>query len=318
MEWYHYLIISLIIFTIIVAITFLFLLPFICYKRTFYAKGNKEKNFDATNLPDQDVYNLYKELILKDIFDVRNFPYQNLQIQSFDKLNLYAKYYEYDKDSPIEIMFPGYRGNAERDLSTGVKRAFKCGRSVVLVDQRASGKSDGHTISFGINERIDCLYWARYVSEKFGQNRKIILTGISMGAATVLMASNLDLPANVIGVLADCPYNMPKDIIMKVVKDMKLPPKVVYPFIKLGARMYGNFLLDSASPIESVKETKLPIIFFHGTNDDYVPCEMSQKLFDACQSEKELVTIEGGSHGTSYMKDPDKYIDKLNSFFRNK
>ena len=68
MEWYHYLIISLIIFTIIVAIMFLFLLPFICYKRTFYAKGNKEKNFDATNLPDQDVYNLYKELILKDIF----------------------------------------------------------------------------------------------------------------------------------------------------------------------------------------------------------------------------------------------------------
>ena len=316
MEWYHYLIISLVVFTIVVAIMLLFVLPYICYRRTFYSKGNKEKNFDATNFPDQDVYNLYKDQILKDIQDVRKLPYEELTIKSFDKLNLYAKYYEFDKNSPIEIMFPGYRGNAERDLSTGVKRAFKCGRSVVLVDQRASGKSDGHTISFGINERIDCLYWANYVSEKFWPDRKIILTGISMGAATVLMASNLNLPSNVIGVLADCPYNMPKDIIMKVVKDMKLPPKVVYPFIRLGAKMYGNFLLDSASPIESVKETKLPIIFFHGTNDDYVPCEMSYRLFDACVSKKELITIDGGLHGTSYMKDSKKYLDSLNSFFK--
>ena len=317
MEWYHYLLICIILFVVFLAIFFLFLLPLICYIKTFYVNRKKEKNVDITNLPDQDVYNLYREMIIQDINDVRKMSYEDLSIKSFDKLTLYAKYYEYDKESPIEIMFPGYRGNAERDLSTGVNRAFKCKRSVVLVDQRASGRSEGHTISFGINERIDCLYWARYISEKFGKNRKIIITGISMGAATVLMASNLDLPSNVVGVLADCPYNMPKDIIIKVLKDMKLQPKLIYPFIKLGARMYGNFDLEGASPIESVKKTKLPIIFFHGSNDDYVPCHMSEKLYDACISEKRIVKIEEGLHGTSYLTNSKKYLEELQDFFKD-
>lgn len=316
MDLYHYVLLNILILIFVISFFFLFFLPLICYKKTFYSKGNLKKE-DAKNLPDQDVYNLYKDIILNDIDEVSKLNYEDLHIISFDKLNLYAKYYEYSKDSPIEIMFHGYKGNAERDLSTGVKRAFKCRRSVVLVDQRASGRSDGHTISFGINERVDCLYWARYVSEKFGTNRKIILTGISMGAATVLMASNLDLPSNVVGILADCSYNMPKDIIMKVVKDMKLFPKLIYPSIKRGARLYGNFNLEAASPIESVKHTKLPIIFFHGSNDDYVPCHMSKKLFDACNSKKRIVEIEQGLHGTSYLTNPNKYLEELNDFFKD-
>lgn len=315
METYQIIILVIAIFVVILSIFFLFILPYICYKQTFYSKGNKEKNFDPMNLPNEDIYNLYKEVILDNIKEVSKMKYEELHIVSFDKLNLYAKYYEFDKDSPIEIMFPGYRGNAQRDLSTGVKRAFKCGRSVVLVDQRASGKSEGHTISFGVNERIDCLYWARYVSEKFGKNRKIFIGGVSMGAATVLMASDLDLPSNVVGVLADCSYNMPKDIINKVVKDMKLPPKLIYPFIKLGAKLYGNFNLEGSSPIESVKNAKIPIIFIHGANDDYVPFYMSDKLYNACASKKHLVKIEEALHGTSYLTNPDMYIEELNNFF---
>lgn len=311
---YLVLIILLLLFVLIIILFFTLILPYICYVRTFKKEKN---NQDALDLPNQQIYNLYKDLIIKDILDVRKLLYEELTIKSFDGLKLYARYYEYEKDSPIEIMFHGYRGSAERDLSTGVKRAFACGRSVVLVDQRASGKSEGKTITFGINERIDAKDWAYYVSNKFGEKRKIILTGISMGAATVLMASSLNLPENVVGVLADCPYNKPKDIIEKVVKDMKLPPKLVYPFIKLGAKIYGKFDLESASPIESVKNTKLPIIFYHGTSDDYVPCFMSNKLFDECVSEKHLVTIEGGMHGTSYLKDPQKYLFELKEFFKS-
>lgn len=314
MEWYHYLVLAIILFVIVTAIFTLFIIPYIGYRKTFYSKGNKEKNFNPTDLPNQNMYNDYKDLIIENIIEVSKLKYEELQIKSFDKLNLYAKYYEHKKESPIEILFPGYRGNAQRDLSTGVMRAFKCGRSVVLVDQRASGKSEGHTISFGVNERIDCLYWTRFVSEKFGKNRKIFIGGVSMGAATVLMASDLDLPKNVVGILADCSYNMPKDIINKVLIDMKLSPKLIYPFIKRGARLYGRFDLESASPIESVKKSKLPIIFIHGANDDYVPYHMSEKLFNACNSKKRLIKIEDALHGTSYLTNPNKYIEELNKF----
>lgn len=315
MQWYHYVIIVCIILVVLFSIFFLYILPLICYLKTFYSK-NKPINYDGDIvLPNEDVYNLYKETIIKDIKDVKKIKCEELSITSFDGLKLYGRYFEYEKGAPIEIMFHGYRGDATRDLSTGVKRAFLCKRNAILIDQRASGKSEGHTITFGVNERLDCLAWTKYISEKFGEDTKLIITGISMGAATVLMASCLNLPKNVIGVLADCPYNMPKDIIMKVVKDMKLPPKLVYPFIKRGARIFGNFDLEGASPIDAVTKTNLPIIFFHGTEDDYVPCHMSEKLFDACISKKQIVTIDGGRHGTSFLKDPKKYVDELNKFF---
>ena len=95
---------------------------------------------------------------------------------------------------------------------------------------------------------------------------------------------------------------------------MHLSPKVFYPFIKLGAKLYGHFDLEASSPVESVKETSIPVILIHGTSDDYVPCHMSEKLYDSCVSKKKLVTIEEGEHGTSYLKDPDKYIKELEEF----
>lgn len=307
-------IVSLLIILLLVLLLIVF--PYVCYRLTFYSK-NKQAKSNEIVLPNLDVFNIYKDIIIKDIKDIRKYPYEELMIYSFDGLKLYAKYYEYEKGAPIEIMFHGYRGSAERDLSTGVKRAFRCKRNCVLIDQRGSGKSEGHVISFGINERIDCLYWTRYISKKFGQDSKIIITGISMGAATVLMASDLDLPSNVVGILADCPYDSPKAIIKKVVKEMKLPAKLVYPFIKLGARIYGSFKLEDASAIESVKKTKLPIIYFHGTSDSFVPCYMSENLYNETTSRKKLVKIEGALHGVSYTKDENTYINELNKFYIN-
>ena len=215
----------------------------------------------------------------------------------------------------MEIMIHGYRGSAYRDLSNGIERAFALGHNVLLIDQRASSESEGNTITFGINERRDCLSWIDYVINNFDSNMKIILTGVSMGAATVMMASSMDLPSNVIGVLADCGYTTPKEIIMKYVKELKLPPKLFYPFIKLGAKIFGHFNLEEASPIESIKKTNLPVIFYHGTSDNFVPCYMSEKLYEVCNSDKKLVLIDNCGHGLAYLVDKEKYIEEMKEFF---
>ncbi len=312
MDWYWYI---LIIFTIIILLVLL--ACYICFRMTFYTKNKQYEKTDNIYLPDDEIFNEFRDLIIQDIKEVRCMPHQEFSIKSFDGLTLYGRYYECIKGAPIEIMFHGYRGDSERDLSSGVKRAFKCNRNVLIVDQRASGKSEGHIISFGINERRDCLSWLNFVIEHFGSDVKVILTGISMGAATVLLVSNEDLPKNVIGILADCGYNSAKDIIQKVIKDMKLPPKVFYPFIKLSAKLFGHFNLEESTPYEAVQNAKVPIIFIHGDNDTFVPCHMSQKLYDACTSYKKLVTIKNAKHGTSYLKDPDTYITELNNFFKN-
>lgn len=306
-------IVIIILFSLIVLTL---LTTYICYRMAFYSK-NKPHKKDEINLPDNEIFKHFKPLILSDIFAARAMEYQEFYVKSFDGLTLYGKYYESFKDAPIELMFHGYRGDGERDLSTGIRRAKECGRNVLIVDQRGHGKSEGHTISFGINERLDCLAWINKVIEVFGQDTKIILTGISMGAATVVMASNLDLPSNVIGILADCGYDSPKNIIIKYINDLHLPAKIFYPFVKLGALIFGHFNVEKASPIESVKEAKVPIIFIHGEKDTFVPCSMSEKLYKECISRKQLTIIKNAEHGISYLFEPETYVSALKEFFKN-
>ena len=136
-----------------------------------------------------------------------------------------------------------------------------------------------------------------------------------MGASTVLMASDKDLPSNVIGILADCGFHSGREIICAVAKSMHLPSKLLYPFVKLGARLFGRFDLEELTAVESVRNCKIPVLFFHGEEDHYVPSYMSQKNFDACQSRKKLVIIPGAGHGLSFPVDQNRYVAEMNAFF---
>jgi pimeloyl-ACP methyl ester carboxylesterase len=213
-------------------------------------------------------------------------------------------------------MFHGYRGSAERDLSGGIKRAFALNHNVLLVDQRASSLSDGHTTTFGVNERRDCMSWVKYVVENFPPDTKIILTGVSMGAATVILASELDLAENVIGVLADCSYSSQKEVIQKVIKEMKLPPTIFYPLIKIGAKIFGRFNIEERTPLEAIINAKVPVLLFHGDIDPLVPHEMSIKLHNANKEMTKLVLIPNAGHCLCYLIEPELYLKEMKDFFK--
>ena len=286
----------------------------VCYLMVFYSPPRD--NSDEIPTPPGELYDEYREDMKQWVITVRSMPHDDVEIKSRDGLTLRAKYFEHSEGAPIELMLHGYRGNAERDMSAGVLRAFKLGRSVLMVDLRGSGRSDGSTITFGIKEREDCLLWVDYLVSRFGNERAIILTGISMGAATVMTCSASEsLPPCVVGVLADCGFSSAKEIICKVVTDMKLPAGIFYPFIKLGARLFGHFDLDGLTPIEAVKSARVPIFFTHGDTDDFVPCKMSIDCHGACTSEKELYIVEGAGHGLCYPVAKDGYLTAIDKFF---
>ncbi len=288
-------------------------IAFVCYYRAFYApprKPGQEQEF-----PEGEIYEPFYPAMAKWAEETRALPQERVSIQSFDGLTLYGTYYEFAPGAPVELMFHGYRGTAERDLAGGVQRCFKLGRSCLLVDQRSSGQSEGRTITFGIREHKDCLRWVEFLVEKFGKDVKIILTGVSMGAATVLMAAGNPLPENVLGVLADCSYTTPKAIIRKVVGEMGILPDLGYPFVRLGARLFGGFDPEEYSPLAAMEHCTVPVIFFHGTEDDFVPCRMSRQLYRACTARKRLVTIPGAGHGLSYPVGKEKYLEPAKEFF---
>ena len=168
--------------------------------------------------------------------------------------------------------------------------------NVLMPDQRAHGKSEGKNITFGIKEREDCALWVEYILNRFGKDAKLVLVGLSMGAATVMMASDIVPEKNVKGIIADCGFSSPKSILTEVSRQMKYPPKIMYFFLKLSAKVFGRFDTDSQSAVKSLSSTRIPILFIHGENDKYVPCFMSRECYDACASEKEIFTRNACHH----------------------
>ena len=285
---------------------------FICFMMAFYSP--KREQTDEYQIPVGEIYEPFRDQMVGWMKEARAMPYKVYSITSFDGLKLWANYYEYKKGAPIELMMHGYRGAGERDLCGGVQRAFCLGRNALVVDQRACGRSDGSVITFGVNESKDCVDWANFIVNNIDADAKIILTGISMGAATVIMAAGKELPENVVGVLADCGYSSAKEIIKKVIRDMKLPADLLYPFVKLGARIFGGFKLEENPPIEVIKSCKLPICFFHGKDDAFVPHEMSVELFDSFEGTKMMLSVEGAGHGLCYMFAPEEYLKTFADF----
>ena len=296
------------------ALALITIASYVCFSMVFKTAPRKVLNDGEYDFPEGEIYEPFHPKIKKWIDTLRSMDRELMKIKSFDGLTLRGYYYEYSPDSPLELIFHGYSGNAERDLCGGVERCFALGRSAILIDQRGAGMSEGNICSFGINERRDCLSWIEFATEKFGKERPLIIGGISMGASTVMMAAGEDLPKNVVCVMADCGYSSQKEIICKVVKEMKLPSKIIYPFIKLGAKVFGGFDLEETTPIEAVAKSKTPIVFIHGDMDNFVPHSMSVECFNACNSPKKMVTITGAGHGLAFPVNQEKYIEALREF----
>lgn len=306
---------SILITVLAAAVLVVIMISYITFLVVFYVPKRKQEDSEEIQLPPGKIYEVFWEDMRKWALETRELPYRELSITSFDGLKLYGKYYECIPGAPVELMFHGYRGNAQRDLPGGVQRCFQVGHNVVLADQRCSGRSQGNVITFGIREYRDCLGWIDQMIACFGPDVPIILTGISMGASTVLMAAGKQLPPNVIGVLADCGFHSPKEIILSVAQSMHLPARLLYPFVKLGARVFGRFDLEEYTPVEAMKTCTVPVIFFHGTTDAYVPSYMSRINYDACGTRKKLVLIPDAGHGLSYPVSPGEYLREVSDFF---
>ena len=242
-------------------------------------------------------------------------PFEEVSIMSHDGLKLYGRYYHVKDGAPIELLFHGFRIHPFRDCSGGHALSRKMGFNALVVDQRAHGASEGKTIAFGIQERHDVCGWLRYCVNRFGESVPMILSGLSMGAATVLMASDEELPPNVKCIIADSPYSSPVAIIEKVCKDERYPVSLCRPFLHLGATMYGRFTLKETSAKAAVAKATLPILLIHGEDDRFVPCSMTHEIAAQCSSYTEVQTFPEAGHGLCYMTDPRRYERIVYDFF---
>ena len=290
-------------------VLFLFALYDVIFSSNQRYMGNDD------SLPHGDLYDAYHGTITKCVGEVKGVPYEEVQVLSHDGYVLSGKYYHLRDNAPMIMFFHGYRCSAIRDGNGMFLYTRKLGFNVFLADQRAHGKSEGKTITFGVKERYDVRSWVEYFAKRFGKEQKIYLSGLSMGGATVLMASNMDLPENVVGILADCPYSSPKAILCSVIKQLGFPVKPTYALAKLSANWLGKFDMEESSALESVRESEIPTLILHGNADDFVPCTMSVDCQMAGEDHVQLVLINGAAHGMSHCVDTPSYEKAAYAFF---
>ncbi len=276
-----------------------------CYRTAFYSPKNRKE--DLFQVPDGEQYAQYGQRMVEISLIMDDAQCKKVQIQAQDGTTLSGRLYEFYPGAPVFLAFHGYRSMALRDCAGAFALSQKLGFNILAPDQRAHGESGGNAITFGIRERKDCLDWIKFLRGYYGPETPIILSGISMGAATVLMASELDLPDNVVCIMADCPYDTPMGIISKVAGDRGYPVNLSKPVIALGARIFAGLNINEAAASEAVRSAKVPILLIHGEDDRFVPCDMSRHIASCAAGDVQLHTFPDAGHGLCYIMDPRRY-----------
>lgn len=234
---------------------------------------------------------------------------------SKDGLKLHATYFPGPDTQKIVICFHGYTSDGMHDFIGLSDYYMRNGYGMLLVDERAHGKSEGTYIGFGCLDRHDAQGWIQWVIQECGPQVQILLHGISMGGSTVLMTSSMELPLQVKGIISECGFTSPKEVFTHVLHTMYHLP--AFPMIQISDyvnRKKAGFGLDECNAAREVRNAKVPILLIHGDGDTFVPCEMCEKIYENCTSPKTRLIIKDAAHAECYYKDTEAYEQALDTF----
>lgn len=256
----------------------------------------------------------YADIIKGGVTWLRRQEPEDLYLTSEDGLKLHARWVPAKNPKGTVILFHGWRSSVVGDFSPSMPEYRKRGFNLLLVDQRAQNGSEGRYITFGIKERRDVKPWVELHNARFGPC-PVILGGISMGATTVLMAAGSELPENVRGVVADCGFTSPVEI-MKAVGKAKIHfvPRLTLALVNLWCQALAGFDIRAYSTLEAMEQNRLPVFFVHGEADNFVPCEMTLRAYETAKCEKTLLTVPGAGHGRSFLIQRERYLKMLDAF----
>ena len=236
---------------------------------------------------------------------------KQVEVKANDNITLRGtEYLNQEETNKWAIILHGYRSNPSSVLTIGEHFSEK-GYNVLIPSMRACADSEGEYVGMGWLDKEDLKCWINLIIEE-NKNAEIILHGSSMGAATVLMASGDELPANVKKIIADSGYTSVWDIFASEAKArFNLPEFPVLNMFQIVANRKAKYDIKEASALEQVKKSKTPILFIHGDKDDFVPEYMCEKLYDATNCKKEKLIIHGAGHTDGKYREPEKYYNTI-------
>lgn len=242
--------------------------------------------------------------------------FENLTITSRDGLKLSGYYLPASEPTDKLVIFThGYLGNAKQMGLFGQYYHNVLGYNIFMPDARGHGKSEGNYYGFGWHDRLDLIDWTNLLVRKLGQNTNVAYHGLSMGAATVLMASGADeLPKQVKSIIADSPYASVYQLFTYQMNRMfHLPAFPLLDSTSMLTKIRAGYSFKEASALKEVQKTNIPILYIHGEKDSFVPVEMAEKLYEHT-SKAELYLVPNANHGEAFAMGQDKYKKTIHQF----
>lgn len=295
---------------VMTAVSGMYVFVLACVRRKELAWLNESAMKDAGN-------EKYFKYILASHNWLLGHDFQDVYIRSFDGLKLHGYWVPAKNPRGTVLLAHGYRSTALLDLGFAFEFYYSRGFNLLIPQQRCHGESQGKFITFGVKESKDMLSWIRYHNDVFGE-KPMLLNGISMGASSLLYLADEKLPDNVKGIVADCGFTSPKDIISEVYKRIiHLPVIPTLWAVEFFTRVLAGFSLEEKDTRKSLAKSMLPVLLIHGKNDGFVPCQMSVDAYNACEGVKELLIIDNADHGLSFLVDTTKYVCTVDRFINN-
>jgi len=248
---------------------------------------------------------------------LKNAPHETITVIAHDGARLTGHWFPVKDQQRVILAVHGWRSAWWRDFGLTADFWRSCGCSVLYIEQRGQGQSEGEYIGFGLLEREDLSDWIEWITARCGEEAPVYLAGISMGATTVLMAADAVFPGNVRGIMADCGFTSPEAIWRHVAVDNLHLPYRMTPFLaeQIFRRKVG-MSPDARSTVDALKNSRYPVLFVHGEADSFVPIEMTYDNFAACTSQKRILTVPGAEHGMSYLLAKEAYEEAEKSFWQ--
>ena len=262
-------------------------------------------------------YGKYYNCILASDAWLKSHNAQDVHVTSKDGLRLHGYWIPVENPRGTVLLVHGYRSTILVDFGLAYAFYHALGMNILVPHQRAHGESEGRYITFGVKESEDMKCWIQYHNDHFG-NYQMILSGLSMGASTVLYLADQELPPNVKCMIADCGFTSPWAILDVVFRSVvHLPSGPSLWAADLFARALAGFSLKEKDTRQVLKEAKLPVFMVHGLEDDFVPCYMTRQGYASCCGSKKLLLVDGAAHGVSFLVDKENYTKNILSFLED-
>ena len=230
-----------------------------------------------------------------------------------DGITLAAEWYDQGADRTV-IFLHGFRSNPRISLGVEAETMYRQGFNLLIPHQRAHGESGGRTTGLGLKEREDLLQWLTLVQQKHPEGR-ILLWGISMGSSIASYASDKLTDGPVKAMILDCGFISPGGQIIGDCTKRHMPKPLLMPIIQDCARWVLGLELSTATT-ESLKNSRIPTLFLHGTQDQTVPIACGRANYEACGAEKEFLAVEGAAHTVSYLAGGEAVRQQVHAFIQ--